>query len=118
MPVQLALNTSASVVLDGNGNGTAQTGPGLPGVSWQPQTIAVQASTNNNEAECSVYLGIAAIASSLLGATSTGSTGDSTDCTATVWPGQYLIAVWTGGDPGATATMSIFGTKTVPGEAA
>lgn len=114
MSRQLALNTFASVKLDGSGNGFAQTGPGLPGVSWQPQTIAVSVSTNNAEAQCNVFLGISPTAGALLAATSTGSTGDSTDCSATVWPGQELIAVWTGGDPGATATISIFGTKEVP----
>lgn len=111
---QLVLNTSASVVLDESGNGTAAIGPGLPGTSWQPETIAVSVSTAISEAQCSVFLGIAPIAASLLGATQTGSSGDSTDCSATVWPGQSLIAVWAGGDPGATATMSIFGSKQVP----
>lgn len=114
MSQQLVLNTFASCVLDSNGDGTAAIGPGLPGVSWQPETIGVEASTNITEAQCNVYLGINAATGSLLGATSTGSSGDSTDCSATVWPGQSLIAQWTGGDPGATATMSIFGTKQVP----
>lgn len=114
MSRQLTLSTSASVVLDHNGNGTAAIGPGLPGVSWQPTTIAVSVSTALSEAQCNVYLGISAQAASLLGATQTGSSGDSTDCSATVWPGQSLIAVWTGGDKDATATMSIFGTKQVP----
>jgi hypothetical protein len=83
-------------------------------VSWQPSTIAVSVATNVAEAQCNLYLGIGPFPGSLLGATSTGSTGDSTDCSATVWPGQELIAVWTGGDPGSIATMSVFGTKTVP----
>jgi hypothetical protein len=112
---QLSLNTSAYDTLDVNGNGQAQCGPGLPGVSWQPSSIAVSVSTNVSEAQCSVYLGIGPYPGSLVGATQTGSTGDSTDCSATVWPGQELIAVWTGGDPGSIATMSVFGTKTVPG---
>lgn len=114
MSSQLSLDTSASVVLDVNGNGQASCGPGLPGVSWQPASIAVSVSTNASEAQCSVYLGIGPQAGSLVGATQTGSTGDSTDCSATVWPGQELIAVWTGGDPGSVATMSVFGSKQVP----
>jgi len=115
LPAQLSLSADASVVLNASGNGTAACGPALPGTSWQPTSIAVSVSTNNSEAQCNVYLGLNAAAGSLLGATSTGSTGDSTDCSQTVWPGQSLIAVWTGGDAGATATMSVFGTKTVPG---
>jgi len=84
-------------------------------VSWQPTSIGVSATTNVSEAQCRVYLGLNANAGALLGSTSTGSTGDSTDCAQTVWPGQSLIAVWTGGDAGATATISVFGTRTVPG---
>jgi hypothetical protein len=114
MPAQLSLNTSAYTVLDAAGNGQASCGPALPGTSWQPSTIAVSVTTAVSEAQCSIYLGIGPIPGSLVGATQTGSSGDSTDCSATVWPGQELIAVWAGGDPGATATMSVFGTKTVP----
>lgn len=114
MSQDLSLQTSAQVTLDSHGNGTASCGPGLPGVSWQPSSVAVSVSTAVSEAACSVYLGLTAQAGSLLGATQTGSSGDSTDCSAKVWPGQELIAVWTGGDPGAIATMSVFGTKTVP----
>jgi hypothetical protein len=115
LPAQLSLNAEASVVLDANGDGTAQCGPSLPGTSWQPTNIAVSVATNASEAQCNLYLGLSAAAGSLLGATSTGSTGDSTDCSQTVWPGQSLIAVWAGGDPGSIATLSVFGTKTVPG---
>jgi hypothetical protein len=114
MSRQLSLSTSASCILDGDGNGTAAAGPGLPGVSWQPSNIAVSASTNISEAQCYLYLGILPIPASLQAATATGSTGDSTGFSATVWPGQQLIAVWSGGDPGATATMAITGTQTVP----
>lgn len=115
MSTSLTLNTSAFCILDGDGNGTASTGPNLPGVTWQPETVAVSCSTNITESICSLYVGISPIAGSLIGTTSTGSTGDSDDIGASVYTGQSIIAVWTGGDPGATATMSIFGTKTVPG---
>lgn len=114
--MQLTLSTSASVVLDASGNGTVGIGPNLPGVSWGPSlNIAVSASTNSNEAQCNVYVGLLPVPGSLVAATSTGSTGDSTEYSGTVWPGQMVIAAWTGGDPGATATVSIQGTRTVPG---
>jgi hypothetical protein len=112
---QLVLNASASVTLDVNGNGQAQLGPTLPGTSWQVGTIAVQVTTNVNEAQCNVYVGIQPIAGSLIGATSTGSTGDSDDLGGqNVWPGQSIIAVWEGGDAGSVATISVFGQQTVP----
>lgn len=115
MSRSLVLNNSAQVTLDGSGNGQAQLGPTLPGTSWQVDTVAVSASTNSSEAQCNLYLGLQPVAGSLIGATATGSTGDSDDLSgANVWPGQYLIAVWEGGDPGAVATISVYGTQTVP----
>lgn len=115
MSTQLSLNTSAQVVLDGSGNGTAACGPRLPGTSWQPTTVAVSVATAVAEAQCSVFLGLSAAAGALIGATSTGSTGDSDDLGGqTVWPGQQIIAVWEGGDPGQVATLSVFGTQQVP----
>lgn len=115
MSRQLVLSASASVVLDSEGNGQAQLGPTLPGTSWQVGTIAVSVTTNVNEAQCNVYLGLQPIPASLIGATSTGSTGDSDDLGGqNVWPGQQIIATWTGGDAGQTATISVFGSQTVP----
>jgi hypothetical protein len=111
----LQLNKNASVVLDGSGNGQAALGPTLPGTSWQVSTVAVSVSTNANEAQCNLYVGLAAQPGQLIGATSTGSTGDSDDLGGqNIWPGQQLIAVWQGGDPGATATVSVYGTQAVP----
>ena len=115
MSTQLPLNTSASVILDANGDGVAQCGPRLPGTSWQPATVAVSVATNDLEAQCNVFLGITPQAGSLIGATSTGSTGDSDDLGGQpIWPGQQIIAQWTGGDPGSLATLSVFGEQTVP----
>lgn len=115
MSRQLILNASAQVTLDGSGNGKAQLGPKLPGTSWQVDTVAVSASSNASEAQCNLYLGLSPVAGSLIGATATGSTGDSDDLAgANIWPGQLLIAVWAGGDPGAVATISVYGTQTVP----
>jgi hypothetical protein len=116
MPQTLGLSKAASVILDASGNGMAQLGPQLPGTSWQVATVAVSVATNVNEAQCYLYAGISATAGQLIGATSTGSTGDSDDLAGQgIWPGQSLIAVWAGGDPGAEATLSVFGTQNVPG---
>lgn len=74
--------------------------------------------TNVNEAQCYVYNGpqgpFTPVAQDLLGATSTGSTGDSFGPSITIWPGQLLIAVWQGGDAGQVATMSYWGSRQVP----
>jgi hypothetical protein len=68
--------------------------------------------TSPPEALCSLYLGVGPTAGQLLGTTRTGATGDTFGFGGlSLLPGQSLLARWTGGDPGATATFGIFGTK-------
>ena len=106
----LPLFMSSTVVLNGSGDGTSPgLGPVSPGETWSVTLISVQCSSNTNEAIASVYAnGI------LLGTTTWGSTGDSdTGITQPLANGQVITATWTGGDPGATASMGVTGTRTV-----
>ena len=109
----LPLNAKAYVTLDGSGNGTASTGPESSGEVWSGLTAAVRASTNVNEAICSTYAGAAATPGYFAGATTWGSTGDSTTNLPVVKVGGNVFAVWTGGDPGAQAVLTVTGTKQV-----
>jgi hypothetical protein len=112
----LGLTATASVTLNSQGNGTASIGPALPGTTWMPSVASVSASSNVNEAQCKIYAGAQVMQSSYIDGTLSGSTGDSTANIAgqVIYPGQYVFAVWSGGDPGATATLNLNGTKTVP----
>ena len=111
----VTLNATASVKLDGSGNGTASTGPQNPGEVWTPSTVSVSCSSNASEAVCKVYAGNSATAAYFTDGTTWGSTGDSTsNLSSPVYPGQQVFASWTGGDPGATATMTVTGTRQVP----
>jgi transcription elongation factor len=110
---ELPLNAKAYATLDENGNGTASTGPLSPGEQWTGITAAVSVATNVNEATCQLYAGAAATPGYLQGATTWGSTGNSGPIGAAVKVGGNLFAVWTGGDPGALATMTVTGTRTV-----
>ena len=113
--MQVPLNESAHVVLDGSGNGTAKIGPISAREVWHPGNVHVSASTNTAEAECATYIGDSPIAANFVDATFSGSSGDSSDrCNSyTVKVGWFVWAVWTGGDAGATATLSVTGTKDV-----
>lgn len=105
------LDTSANVTLSAAGAGVATaTPPNLE--TWQVTTIAVHVTSNTAEPTAQVYIG-AQDASRLIGATYTGSL-DSSDGNWRVNPGQPLICAWSGGDAGATATLSILGTRTYP----
>lgn len=114
----LPLNSSAQVTLNGAGNGTALAGPRVPGVSWQISGIYVSVITNAAEAVCTVYNApsgpFALTPQDALGTTATGSAGDTLGPDTTVYLGQQLAAQWAGGDPGQVATMSYWGTQTVP----
>jgi hypothetical protein len=111
----IPLQSSASVVLNGSGDGTVTLGPSSPGVVWYPATVAVQVATNVSEATGYLYVGVAEAPGNLIGTTQTASTGDSDDLPGyPVYPGTFLIFSWSGGDAGQVATMTVFGSQTVP----
>lgn len=106
----VTLLLTSTVVLDSDGNGTCPgLGPASASETWAVTLISVRCSSAKSEAIASAYLGDA-----LLGTTTWGSTGDSdTGITQAVMPGQQVSATWTGGDPGATAYMTVTGTRQV-----
>lgn len=113
-PVTTPLNVSVPVVLDGSGNGTARTGPVNLREVWTPQLARVSVSTNASEAECKIYEGEQADQANFVDGTLSGSTGDSSaNVYGPLYTGQYIWAVWAGGDPGATAYLNVSGTKTI-----
>lgn len=110
---QLPLSVKAYAILDGDGNGTAWTGPLSPGEVWDNLTVSVSVATNTDEAQCLIYGGAAPTPGYFWDGTLFGSTGNSTANTGTVRVGGNVFAVWTGGDHYAKATMVITGTRQV-----
>jgi hypothetical protein len=87
---------------------------------WMPDSASVIApnpagGTPANEAQCKIYAGPKVADQYFVDGTYTGSSGNSTGRISGYTIGRhaqpYVIAVWTGGDPGATATLSVQGTK-------
>lgn len=110
----IPLNASAQVTLDASGNGTASVGPTAQGETWTAGFVAgVHCSTNVNEATMRLYCGGGVSPGYYVGGTTFGSTGDSSSDTPQMQVGQNVFAVWSGGDPGATAYLSINGTRQV-----
>ena len=102
------LNEGGSVKLDATGAGTVTLQPsGLE--TWNLTRYAVHTTTNVLEPTAILYVGSVA-AVNILDSTYTGS-GDSGDTDQQINPAQPLLCVWSGGDVGATATLSVFGTK-------
>lgn len=112
MPTTALLNTYGSTTLSAAGAGTVALVPSRL-ETWQVTRIAVSSTSSASEPEADVYVGTMSPAN-FLGGTYSGSK-DQSDEDVTIPPGTPLICVWTGGDPGAEATLSIFGTRTFGG---
>ena len=98
------LDVSLSVRLNASGNGTVKLGPTSANQTWNVTNAAVSVSTNTLEPTAVLYLNSKA---SKLAGTYTGS-NDSTGLDETLRNG-FIICEWTGGDPGAIATLSLQG---------
>lgn len=96
------LDEVGQVTLDASGNGTVELSPTSSRIAWWVTLAAVSVSSNTREPVCSIYHN-----SKLLGATYTGS-NDQIGPDIMVRNGK-LRAVWTGGDAGATAQLSLNG---------
>ena len=105
----LPLSTVAQVALDSDGSGSVSTGPVSQGEVWSVASVAVYVQTNDNEATCQVFMNGYLADVALWG--STGSS--SSNVSGTVNTGQQIQASWVGGDPGSTAYLSVFGTRTI-----
>lgn len=112
-------------VLDGSGNGKVKWRPdgsqqyGHPAIVSVKVTAADPAVGPLSEAVVKIYAGNAPTDSNFIDGSFTGSSGNSTDRVAGHIIGRtreaYLWAVWTGGDPGQTATMTVTGQLEIPG---
>lgn len=114
----LTLTHSASVTLGGTGGGSVQLGPSSPGETWQPSQVSVSCSQVVTTGTCQavIYAGAGPSQGTFVDGTFSGDTGDTSDAIGgrVVHPGESVFAVWSGGVPGATATLVISGTRTVP----
>jgi hypothetical protein len=109
------LYESVSVILGASGGGTARVGPLTAREVWSPITASVAANANpTNEAQCKIYVGLSASAENFRDITFSGSSGDSSGkVTGRLSKGNFVFAVWSGGDIGATATLIVTGDKEV-----
>jgi hypothetical protein len=119
--MDLTLDQSAVVTLNAQGAGTAQLGPVNQRETWQPAVVSVK--TNQApaavvlQAQCNIYVGPDTSDSNYVDGTLSGSSGDSSANVAgqTVSCGEYVWAVWSGGDAGAQGRLNVSGTKQLAG---
>jgi len=110
------LDETAFVTLDGSGNGTVKLGPLTARETWKPSTASVRVNQNpTNEAQCVIYVGQFATQENFRDLTFSGSSGDSSGKVSgkPVKKGDYIWAVWSGGDAGQRAALNVIGSKNV-----
>lgn len=105
------LNTSARVTLGAGGSGRLELGPDTGAPYWSLTRWLVK-TTRPGQApvpQCSIYLD-SEDDNGLQDVTYDGSR-DASDVDVELQRGQHLIAVWTGGQAGDVATLSVTGWK-------
>lgn len=101
------LDDAVSTTLDANGNGTVVIGPTRARQIWMVYNAACVVDSNDNEPEFRLYTGLVATPNQVAG-TFSGS-NDSMGLSVKLGRGNKLSGRWIGGDPGATATLSVYG---------
>jgi hypothetical protein len=114
----LSLAKSVSVVLDSNGDGTAEIGPVLPGEVWSPGSTSITCSgaiPETGSPTVFIYAGNGISTSTFIDSTY-NVTGASSSMIAgkQLYAGQQVAAVWTAGPPDQVATLAVNGTRSVP----
>lgn len=113
------LSESASVVLDGSGNGSVRLGPLTAREVWFPVNASVRVDYSpdpspTNEAQCQIFVGETATPENFRDLTFSGSSGDASGkVTGRVPKNWFIWAVWSGGDAGKTATLNVSGKKEI-----
>lgn len=114
----LSLTASATVTLDGGGNGTAEVGPSVPGEVWDPQSAGITctgAIPVTGTPTLFIYAGSGISPATFIDSTYNVTSASSSMITGKrLYPGQRVFAVWSGGPPGQAATLAVKGTRTVP----
>lgn len=104
----LQLLKSGNVTLDASGAGTTVLGPERGGESWTVDRIAVQC-TSADQTDCAIYRDVISTQTELFGSRS----GNQDVATGTppleIAPSSRIIVAWSGGTPGAIATVVLEG---------
>ena len=104
------LNRSTDITLDGSGNGVARIGPSFGPPIWHVTNTQIRTSSpgQGDIPMCVLYRGTQD-SQGYVDTTYDGS-ADSCDIPYDIVQGSQAIAVWTGGNPGDTATLTVIGT--------
>jgi hypothetical protein len=113
----LSLSASVTAKLTAGGAGQVQLGPSHAGEVWYPTAVSatMTGSTPTGIATLQVFAGPAPTPPNFVDGTySVLQAASSLIEGQVLQPGQNVFAVWAGGNPNATVTFVVSGTRTVP----
>lgn len=111
---RVSLRETAVVTLDGSGGGMAKVGPLSAREIWYPDNVAISVTGFTKQATTTIYKGPDTTQSNFRDISTFGSGDSSGACNAdTIRCGDYISAVWVGGDAGKQAILTVTGLKDV-----
>lgn len=112
MNYETQLDAIGTVVLDASGNGTVVLRPGNAHESWTITSTVVRTVTAVKNPVCQTFVGSSGVVGGQAVDTTYTGNNDSSDTKIEVNEGSFLTVVWTGGDVGTQASVSVRGTRT------
>lgn len=104
----IPLDQYGMVTLDGAGSGTVVLGPAKSNERWSIASMAIQVSTNALEPQFKAYRDSVS-PTTFIGGSDSGSNDYDSSFNFVVYSGRKIACQWTGGDPGAIATVRLYG---------
>lgn len=111
---RVALRETAVVTLDGSGAGTAKVGPLSAREVWYPDNVSISVTGATKQAAATMYMGPDTTQSNFRDNSVLASGDASGACNAdVVKSGMYIWVVWSNGDVGKQAILTVTGLKDV-----
>lgn len=109
-------NGVGTAVVSGGGTAKVVVGPQAVGTRWYPKKGDINTTSGANDAStCQIFIGPSTVATDTLGAGQSYAGGGDTFGLSgeMLQPGEFVTAVWTGGNPGDIATLRVTGNQVV-----
>jgi hypothetical protein len=101
----------AQATVTAAGAAQCSTGPAGLGTVWYPAQATISTTTGAaDNSTCQIFLGALGVNNLLVGQSYAGGGDTVALAVPSMTPGDLLIAVWAGGNPGDHATMNVVGT--------
>lgn len=104
-------STYAAVVLDANGNGSVQISGPKPGQFVHLERVSCFIANTKRIPTFQYYKGFI-VNPDFVASSSTGHNDTDSNPNITLYPGEFLTAIWAGADAGVTAFVNVWGTLT------